>query len=373
MGTTRVGRSSPSAPSTDFYTECDWVSQNQAGNYSTLYIWIKCVNRGSTSSFNGTSGTQTGQVDNVGYGSHTSTLASGVGTNADRWYDGPWGFNVGHDANGYLGNVTVRQLISGFNWPSYNDAVLMGPPARIPKRPSVPGTPTASGITSTSMTLSWTGSTDHAGSAVDTYLLRRWANSTRTGNYVDSFANNLSRTITGLTRNTTYSWGVYAHNGSADNGGYSNVSGSLVTTTLAEIPSTPGTPVASEVLPQSMRLTWTASTDDGGTPITSYKVRRYETIDGTGSFTDSDANNLTRVISGLSPGKTYSWRVYAYNGYNANGYSAASGLLVKATMAPARLKVGGVYTYGIPYVKVAGVYKIAIPMVKREGVYRMPT
>ena len=368
MGTTRIARGT-GAPSTDFYTECDWVSQNQAGNYSTLYIWIKAVNRGSTGSYSNYQGSQTGSVDGVGSGSHSGTLPSGYANGQQRWYDGPWGYNVGHDANGYLSNLTVRQVISG--WFNFNDTAVLPAPARIPKPASAPGTPSASEITSTSMRLSWGGSGDNGGSGITGYLLRRYDTSDGSGAYYDSFENNLSRVIGGLSRAKAYSWRVYARNNSA--GVYSAPSGLLTASTMAEAPSAPGTPTASEVLPQSMRISWTASSDNGGATITSYKLRRYETSDGTGSYTDTDSNNLSRVISGLTPGKTYSWRVYAYNAYNANGYSPASGLLVIATMAPARLKVGGVYKYGIPYVKVSGVYKIGLPYVKRAGAYRQPS
>lgn len=269
MGTTRISRGSGGAPTTDFYTEVDWVSQNQAGNYSTLHIYVKAVNRGSTGSYDSTNGSHIGQVDNVAAPGHSGTLPSGVPTNGTRWYDGPWGYNVGHDANGYLGNLTVRQIISG--WFSFNDTAVLPAPARIPKKPSSPGTPTAS-----------------------------------------------------------------------------------------------------EVLPQSMRITWTGSGDNAGSSIDGYLLRRWDTADGTGSYVDiSQTNDLSRVVTGLTPGKTYSWRVYAHNGSaDNNGYSIASGLLVKAAMAPARIKVSGVYKYAIPYVKVSGVYKMALPYVKVAGAWK---
>jgi hypothetical protein len=123
-----------------------------------------------------------------------------------------------------------------------------------------------------------------------------------------------------------------------------------------------------------MKLSWTGSADNAGSGIDHYLLRRYETADGTGGYTDTTANNTARVISGLTPGKTYSWRVYAHNGSaDNNGYSNASGLLVVATMAPARLKVNGAYSYAVPYVKLSGVYKIALPYVKISGVYKKPT
>lgn len=268
MGTGRIDRTT-GAPSTQFRMEADWVSQNQAGNYSTCYFWLQAINRGSTGSYDSNGGSQVWQMDGVASNGHSSTLPSGYANGQQRWYDGPWGVDVGHDANGYASDRTIRQIISG--WFNFNDATVIAAPPRIPKPPSQPGTPTAS-----------------------------------------------------------------------------------------------------EVLPQSIRLSWSGSGDNAGSAIDYYLLRRYDTTDGSGPYVDSIANDLSRVISGLTPGKTYSWRVYAHNG-SAGGYSAGSGLLVQATMAPARMKVGGVYKYGIPFVKVAGAYKTAVPMVKRLGIYRMPT
>lgn len=268
MGTTRISRGSGSAPTTDFYTECDWVSQNQAGNYSTLHIWVKAVNRGSTSSYDSGQGSHIGQVDNVGYNGHSGTLPSGVGTNATRWYDGPWAYNVSHDANGYLGNLTVRQIISG--WFSFNDTAVLPAPARIPKRP---GSPT-----------------------------------------------NLR---------------------------------------------------ASNILPQSMTIQFNAPVDNGGSGLVSYLLRRWDTSNGTGTYTDYPGLDGLVNVTGLTPGKTYSWGVYARNSSaDNNGYSNVSGLLVATTLAPARIKVAGVYVYAVPYIKVLGVYKAALPFIKVGGAWK---
>lgn len=265
MGTLRVVRTSD-APSTQFDMEADWLSQNQAGNYSTAGFWLRATNRGGSGSYDNNPGSQTWQMDGVTYNGHSGSLPSGYGTGQVRWYDGPWQFNVTHDSAGNSPARTIRQIISG--WFDYNDAATLPAPPRIPKPPSTPGTPVASDIQPTSMKLTWTGSGNNNGSAIDYYLLRRYNNAAGTGAYVDSKANNLSRTITGLTPGTTYSWRVYAHNGSA------------------------------------------------------------------------------------------------------GGYSLASGLRVQATLAPMRIKKGGVYVYGIPYRKVSGAYKMGLPYVKRNGAYR---
>ena len=269
MGTVRVVRTS-GAPTTEYDFECDWVSQSQAGNYSTLYIQIRAVNRGGTSSFSNIPGSQTCQVDGVAAPAHSGTMPSGYANGAQRWYDGPYGFNVGHDANGNLGALGLHQIISG--WFSFNDAGSLPAPARIPKPPTAPGTPVASNILPTSVTLTWTASTDNKGSAIDGYIVRRW-----------------------------------------------------------------------------------------------------DTIDGSGPFVDDTlANNLSRTLTGLTPGKGYTFGILAHNG-SAGGYSVVSTTIVVTTLAPARLKVGGSYKYGIPYIKVAGAYKVGLPSLKSSGVYKQPT
>jgi hypothetical protein len=233
MATRRVTVDYVTSPNTAFYTDADLISQDQAGNFSTVYYWVGSINRGNTSSFYGSTGAQTATVGGAGGFGHSGTIPSGVGTNAQRWYDGPWGVNLGHDSAGNRGADTVAQTIT-WRW-NRTDYGSIGPYPRIPKRPSVPGKPVASGILPTSLTMTWTASTDNAGSAIDNYLLRRWTGLTATGPYVDSMANNLTRLVTGLTPGTDYTFGVYAHNGSADNGGYSNVSAYTTVKTLAPL------------------------------------------------------------------------------------------------------------------------------------------
>jgi len=270
MATLRVSRRS-SAPTTDYNLYADLVSQDQAGNYSTIYYWVQAINRGGSSSYSGYVGSQTGEIAGMGGGGHSGTMPSGVPAGGQRWYDGPWGVNVGHNSEGFVGSISTLQRV---NWPnafSYADGGSTIDPPRIPKPPT-----------------------------------------------------------------------------------------------------TPGTPVASEILPTSMRLTWAASSDNRGAAIDHYLVRRYETSDGTGAFVDDIANNLTRVLTGLVPGKTYSFRVYAHNG-SAGGYSPSSAVLTVATLAPVWVKVGGLWKYGIPYVKVSGEWKIGLPFVKKDGIWKMPS
>jgi hypothetical protein len=89
-------------------------------------------------------------------------------------------------------------------------------------------------------------------------------------------------------------------------------------------PSTPGNPTLSEATPTSVRVSWSASTDDRGSAIDAYLLRRRDTTNG--AYTDvSSQNNTSRVVTGLTPNKRYVWSVLAHNGSaDSGGYSGES-------------------------------------------------
>jgi hypothetical protein len=214
----------------------DWVSQNWAGNYSTLRVSLTCANgpSGSTGSFTNSSGTQYTWWGGGELLRHNfANLPSGYAQNQIRW-DDTADRTFGHDGNGYLSDIAfgmhVQYGTTNGDWYGSIPA-----PARIPKRPSPPGTPSVVSSTPTSVLLTWSGSGDNGGAGIDGYLLRRWpgtpSNPASTGGYTNvSQENNTTRTDPGITPGETYTYGVYAHNGSADNGGYSNLGGTFVFT-----------------------------------------------------------------------------------------------------------------------------------------------
>ncbi|WSF21660.1 glycoside hydrolase family 18 chitinase [Streptomyces sp. NBC_01353] len=75
-------------------------------------------------------------------------------------------------------------------------------------------------------------------------------------------------------------------------------------------PSAPGTPVASDITNTSVKLTWTAATDDKG--IKNYDVKR----DGT---TIATVTGLTYTNSGLTAGTDYSYTVVARDTIDQTG------------------------------------------------------
>jgi hypothetical protein len=227
MQSTRISWRSSSAPTTDFYHGADIIAQSQGGNYSVVRVTATAVNRGSTGSFVNGQGSHTAAIDGYGHAQYSGTLPGGYATNQTRWDNGA-DIAIGHDGSGYMNGVTLRQTISG--WWSNVQTASLGGFARIPKRPSPPSAPWFTEVLPTSVKVNWTFNGDQGGSAIDGYLLRYWPNAAGTGNYVD-FSQQISgiQVVGGLTPGQEYRFVVYAHNGSADNNGYSEGSpGSVV-------------------------------------------------------------------------------------------------------------------------------------------------
>ena len=155
--------------------------------------------------------------------------------------------------------------------------------------------------------------------------------------------------------------------------GSADASGTLAADRLPRKPSAPGKPTFSEELPTSVRVSWTGATDNGGSDIDGYLLRYWPNADGTGAYVDhSTENNLTRLVTGLTPGQFYRFAVYAHNGSGENsGYSNSSESSVIQMLAGARIRVDGVWKMAMPYIKVGGVWKMALPYVKDSGTWKI--
>ncbi|MDQ0375549.1 glycoside hydrolase family 9 protein [Cellulomonas humilata] len=167
-----------------------------------------------------------------------------------------------------------------------------GTPAVDTTRPSTPGTPTASAIGDTSVTLTWAPSTD-AESGIARYDVVRVAGDSLE---IVATSTSTSATVTGLRASTAYMFVVVAHNGAQ----LSATSPSMtVTTTGVTIdlpPTAPGTPVASGITQTGATLAWTGSTDDRG--VAGYDVLRLQ--NGTSTVVAS-STTTSATLTGLAP------------------------------------------------------------------------
>ncbi len=160
--------------------------------------------------------------------------------------------------------------------------------------PTAPTNLASSNITSTTIDLSWTASTDNVG--VTGYEV--YQNGTSIGTVAGTSAN-----VTGLSPETQYNFYVKAYDAA---GNKSNASNTIYVTTAAspdtQAPSAPSNLAYANVTQTSADLSWTASTDNVG--VTGYKIYKdnnyIETVTGT-SYT----------ANGLSASTTYSFYIKA--------------------------------------------------------------
>ena len=133
----------------------------------------------------------------------------------------------------------------------------------------------------------------------------------------------------------------------------------------------PGQPQFSNEKPTSLTVTWDAPVDDGGSPVVDYVLRRYNGTSATGTHIDNSGNSLTRNLTGLSPGATYTFTVVALNGSAIDhGVSPPSDPNTITTVAGSWIRVNGKWVKAIPYVRKLGVWKQAIPYVRSGGTWK---
>lgn len=161
--------------------------------------------------------------------------------------------------------------------------------------PTAP-TLSASGTTSTSTNLSWTGATDNvAVTGYDVY---------RNGALIGSTTTATTFAVTGLTASTTYTFNVRAK----DAAGNVSVNSNTVSVTTSAPPADTTAPTAptlsaSGTTSTSTNLSWTGATDN--VAVTGYDVYR------NGSLIGSTTTATTFAATGLTASTTYTFNVRA--------------------------------------------------------------
>ncbi len=181
--------------------------------------------------------------------------------------------------------------------------------------PSTPTGLSASAVSSSAITLTWTASTDNvAVAAYNVYRGSVLAASVTTTGYAD----------TGLAASTAYTYSVAAVDTS---GNVSARSTTASATTLAPVdtsaPTVPASLTASALSASAVALAWSASADN--VAVAGYKVFR-------GSTQVSTTTGTTFVDSGLAASTSYTYNVAAFDA--AGNTSALSSPATATTQAP---------------------------------------
>jgi hypothetical protein len=170
---------------------------------------------------------------------------------------------------------------------------------------TVPNAPTALTATpqSHAVQLSWTAP-DNGGAAISGYEVQDSTDG-RTWRDADGGSVGTSDTITGLTNGTTYYFRVAAKNVAGESGW--SGSANTVPRTVAGAP----TGVGASPSDGSVALTWSASTDNGGSAVTGYSVQYSQ--NGTDWADGGSVGSSPAALSGLTDGTSYQFRVAAVN------------------------------------------------------------
>lgn len=179
------------------------------------------------------------------------------------------------------------------------------------------GTPSglaSSSITTTSATVSWA-----AVSGASSYNVQYRVNGTTTWTTVTSTTN--SRSLTGLSANTTYQYQIQAVC-SGTSGTYSSIS--TFTTATATTCGTPASLTSSSVTTTSATVSWGAVSG-----ASSYNVQ-YR-VNGTTTWTTVTSTTNSRSLTGLTANTTYQYQVQAVCSGVSGSYSSIATFTTQAT------------------------------------------
>ena len=197
---------------------------------------------------------------------------------------------------------------------------------------TAPGAPTAVSGTAgdASVALSWTAPASNGGSAITSYRITPYIGTTAQ-TAINTGTTATTRTVTGLTNGTAYTFKVAATN--AVGTGADSAASAALTPQAVTAPGAP-TAVSGTAGDASVALSWTAPASNGGSAITSYRITPYI---GTTAQTaiNTGTTATTRTVTGLTNGTAYTFKVAATNAVGTGADSAASAALTpQAVTAP---------------------------------------
>jgi len=203
-------------------------------------------------------------------------------------------------------------------------------------RPSAPQTLVATASGQTAINLAWQAPASNGGSPLTGYRAQ-WSADGR-----DSWADvspahsgtGRSYSDTGLDPLTTRHYRVYAKNAVGESTSPSNTDDATTAATTA--PSAPRTLVATASGRRAINLGWQAPASDGGSAITGYRIQW--SADGRNPWTDMSpahtGTGRTYSDTGLDPGATRHYRVYAKNSVGDSPASNTDDATTGAITAP---------------------------------------
>ena len=202
--------------------------------------------------------------------------------------------------------------------------------------PVVPSAPQSLAATagSGSVSLTWTASANNGGAAISGYNIYRGTSPNGEAATAVATVTGTSFTDNGLTNGTTYYYKVAAVN-SAGTSPQSGEASATPAGVQATVPTAPQSLTATAGS-STVKLSWSAPSSNGGSPITGYNVYR-GTSAGQESATPVATNVTTTSFtdSGLTNGTTYYYTVAAVNAVGVSPQSGEASATPQATVPSA--------------------------------------
>jgi hypothetical protein len=306
-----------------------FINSNNSSTFNNQLPWGYTVN---------------GKTDN----SNTYKYSAGAG-----WERlGYWSITTSQTVTFRLGDTGT----SGFGGPtSFSVAIKRA------KAPSAPSTPTASGLTHNSVTISFTDGANNGASITQRQIARNTSNTT---SGASTFSSDGSTAFTGLAQGTAYYFWARTYNSE----GWSPWSGVRGITTY-RVPDMPDSAIVSDIDQTSFWVSFTGN-GNGGMPILEWRVYWNTQANENGIQSVEYQNSTPMRITGLQPATSYFvWT----RGRNAAGWGPYSQWVQITTIAGASVLVGSTWKQAIPYVNVNGVWKLARPWSRVAGVWKETT
>ena len=185
------------------------------------------------------------------------------------------------------------------------------------------------------VTLSWTAPANTYGTVITDYIVERSTG----GSWVtvsDGVSADTFTTVTGLTNGVTYQFRVHAINSIGP-----SLLSNVASATPNPAPAVPGVPIelAATAGNGIVTLSWTAP-DPNRSPLTDYTIQyKLNTATSWTTFNDGTVNQTSTIITGLTNGVPYQFRVAATNGIGTGLFSSPFDFTIPSTIDTVRPSV----------------------------------